>query len=338
MSELKVSVLMPVYNSEKYLEKCIDSILEQDFDGFELLLVDDGSTDKSAEICDAYAQKDKRVRVFHISNSGICNARNYGLSQANGEYIAFSDHDDCVKPGFLKKNFEYAKKYHADIVKFGRDTYYLREDEVFKKHFRRFDRRVVKGDEIKKEFLTLRLKDSMSCVWDSLIRNDFLKKNNIKFNTFYKKGGEDIDFSSKCYALADVIAFNDEAYYVHYIRYGYSTSTKPDPNKLEKFCHLHENLNECMQLLNISKYDYAEAYILNYVKEFVYPSLVYFKSINSKTSDIIKFLKDTREPILDLKYSSGTMLKYGYKWSSFSIMYMKKCYHMMNLLLKLKNK
>lgn len=337
MTEIKVSVIMPVYNSENYLEKCVDSILEQDLDNFELLLIDDGSTDKSVEICDAYAQKDKRVRVFHISNSGICKARNFGLSQAKGEYIAFSDHDDYVKPNFLKENYEYAKKHSADIVKFGRDTYYLRDGSVFKKNFRRFDKRVIKGAEIKKEFLSLRLRDSMSCVWDSFIRNEFLKTNGLSFNPIYTKGGEDIDFSSNCYARADVIAYNDNSFYVHYIRYGYSTSTKPDPNKLEKLTHLHENLDECMRLLNISPNDRSEDYILIYMKEFVYPSLLYLTSINEKKEDIINFLNEARKPVSNLHYSSSKMLKGNFKWALLSIMYMKRRYHMINHLLKLKS-
>lgn len=338
MNGIKVSVIVPVYNSEKYLEKCVDSILEQDFDGFELLLIDDGSTDKSGEICDAYEKKDKRVRVFHLANSGICKARNFGLSQAYGDYIAFSDHDDYVMPGFLKDNYEYAKSHDADIVKFGRDTYYLHGDDVFKKNYRRFEKRVIKGSAIKNEFLSLRLRDSMSCVWDSFIRNEFLKANGLCFNPIYTKGGEDIDFSSNCYASANVIAFNDKAYYVHYIRYGYSTSTKPDNNKLEKLTHLHENLNECMKLLHISPEDCPESYILIYTKEYVYSALSYYYGTNKRKEDIISFLDGARKPVEKLYYSSIKMMKYSFKWTLLSIMYMKKYYHLLHLLLKIKKR
>ena len=338
MNGIKVSVIMPVYNSEKYLEKCVDSILEQEFDGFELLLIDDGSTDKSGEICDAYEKKDNRVRVFHVSNSGICNARNLGLSQANGEYIAFSDHDDFVMPGFLKDNYDYAKENDADIVKFGRDTYYLRGDDVFKRNYRRFCKRVIKGEDIRNEFLSLRLRDSMSCVWDSFIRNDFLKTNGLSFNSIYTKGGEDIDFSSNCFVHANVIAYNDKAYYEHYIRYGYSTSTKPDNNKLEKLTHLHENLNECMHLLNISPEDCPEEYILIYIKEFVYSALSYYYSTNKRKEEIISFLNRVRKPVTHLRYSSTKMMKYSLKWALLSIMYMKKKYQLLNFILRLKNR
>lgn len=89
-----ISVIVPVYNSEKYLHRCIDSILTQTFSDFELLLVDDGSTDSSGAICDEYAKKDQRVRVFHKENGGVSSARNLGLDKARGEWIAFVDADD----------------------------------------------------------------------------------------------------------------------------------------------------------------------------------------------------------------------------------------------------
>lgn len=97
----KISVIVPVYNAEKYLHRCIDSILSQTFTDFELLLIDDGSKDKSGAICDEYAAKDSRVRVFHKENGGVSSARNLGLDYANSEWIAFVDADDSVLPNWL---------------------------------------------------------------------------------------------------------------------------------------------------------------------------------------------------------------------------------------------
>ena len=95
----KVSVVIPVYNAGKYLQKTIDSIVSQSFTGWEMILVDDGSKDESGRICDE--QTDKRIKVFHKKNGGVSSARNYGLRQANGEYIAFIDADDYVDPDYL---------------------------------------------------------------------------------------------------------------------------------------------------------------------------------------------------------------------------------------------
>lgn len=101
----KISVIVPVYNTEKYLHRCIDSILAQTFTDFELLLIDDGSKDNSGTICDEYAAKDSRVRVFHKENGGVSSARNLGLDNAKGEWISFVDSDDYTDSYFLE-NFE----------------------------------------------------------------------------------------------------------------------------------------------------------------------------------------------------------------------------------------
>lgn len=96
MNNPKISVIVPVYNVEKYLRRCIDSILAQTFTDFELLLIDDGSKDNSGDICDGYAMKDERVRVFHKKNGGVSSARNLGLDNAKGEWVSFVDADDWV--------------------------------------------------------------------------------------------------------------------------------------------------------------------------------------------------------------------------------------------------
>lgn len=98
---VKVSVIIPVYNAEKTLVRCIDSVLSQDYDNFELLLIDDGSTDSSLAICNNYAQSYNKVRVFSKSNGGVSSARNLGIDNANGEWITFIDSDDFVESGYF---------------------------------------------------------------------------------------------------------------------------------------------------------------------------------------------------------------------------------------------
>ena len=93
--EPKVSIIVPVYNAQEYLKRCVDSILSQDYRDFELLLMDDGSKDASGEICDAYAQQDGRVRVIHKENSGVSDTRNQALELARGTFLQFLDSDDC---------------------------------------------------------------------------------------------------------------------------------------------------------------------------------------------------------------------------------------------------
>lgn len=102
MMSVKVSIIVPVYNSEPYLDRCLDSILSQSFTDLELLLIDDGSTDGSGAICDAYATKDDRVRVFHKANGGVSSARNLGIDNAQGEWLYFVDSDDELLPDGLQ--------------------------------------------------------------------------------------------------------------------------------------------------------------------------------------------------------------------------------------------
>jgi len=107
----KISVIVPVYNVEKYLRECVDSVLAQTFKDFELILVDDGSPDNSGKICDEYAAKDSRVRVFHKANGGVSSARNFGIKESRADYIAFLDSDDWW-------NFRFLEKMHAVAEKF----------------------------------------------------------------------------------------------------------------------------------------------------------------------------------------------------------------------------
>lgn len=110
-----ISIIVPVYNVEKYLSECIDSILAQTYENFELILVDDGSPDNSGKICDKYAEKDKRIKVIHKENGGVSSARNTGLDNAEGEYIAFVDSDDIVNERYLELMYEKLIETKANI-------------------------------------------------------------------------------------------------------------------------------------------------------------------------------------------------------------------------------
>ena len=112
----KISVIVPVYKAEAYLHRCVDSLLAQTFTDFEILLIDDGSPDRSGEICDEYARKDSRVRVFHKENGGVSSARQCGMDHAQGEYTIHADPDDWVEPTMLEELYKKAKEEDADMV------------------------------------------------------------------------------------------------------------------------------------------------------------------------------------------------------------------------------
>ncbi|WP_442636921.1 glycosyltransferase family 2 protein [Rossellomorea marisflavi] len=226
---------MPVYNSEQYLSKAIESILLQSFGNFELILVNDGSSDNSGDICDQFASKDKRVIVIHQQNSGISSARNTGLEVACGEYIAFADNDDEFALNLLEDNIKLAKKYDADIVKFGVSYYTISEKEKNKVKIRDVDFETFNKEEIKNSYLYLKNNNLLVYVWDSLFRKSLIDSSNVHFNTDLKYGGEDINFNLSLLQHINKLIVNPKEYYTHYKRYSHSTAVIFNSNKLAAY-------------------------------------------------------------------------------------------------------
>ena len=114
-----VSIIVPIYQAENFIDKCIGSIIRQSYTNLEIILVDDGSTDNSLSICKSYAEQDNRIILMHTDNCGGAHARNVGLKHAKGDYIAFVDADDYLEQGFIKVLLHYIEKYNADIAECG---------------------------------------------------------------------------------------------------------------------------------------------------------------------------------------------------------------------------
>ena len=119
--DILISVIVPVYNIEKYLKRCVQSIQNQTYKNLEILLVDDGSTDQSGALCEACAEEDLRIRVFHKTNGGSSSARNVGIREAKGRYIGFVDSDDYISPGMYEKLLRVMEKYHLPMAQISRD-------------------------------------------------------------------------------------------------------------------------------------------------------------------------------------------------------------------------
>lgn len=179
----KISVIVPVYNTEKYLRRCVDSILAQTFSDFELLLVDDGSTDSSPAICDEYANLDSRVRVFHKENGGVSSARNLALDNAEGEWITFADSDDWTYPTWLY-NFMIKDLERYDLVCQG---IYLDNKANTENGYQQSLKTMLsyRGNKI---FIPKILTDSgnLGYTVNKIFRNDIISQNRLKFDTrFY---------------------------------------------------------------------------------------------------------------------------------------------------------
>lgn len=198
-----ISVIVPVYNVEKYLHCCVDSILAQTYTDIEVLLVDDGSTDCSGAICDEYAQKDSRVRVFHKENGGVSSARNLGLDEARGKWIMFVDGDDKVAPqicGLLMENaLEGCLPICAHYI-WEDDKVRRRSPEVERKHF------------LLKEFMELR--SWLRTPWGRLFEREIINRENLKFDTSISYG-EDTVFNYDYVKYVDEIWIVDRPLYYY---------------------------------------------------------------------------------------------------------------------------
>lgn len=173
MNNPKISVIVPVYNVEKYIHRCIDSLLAQTFKDFEILLVDDGSTDRSGNICDEYARKDKRIRVFHKENGGVASARQLGCDKALGEYSIHADPDDWVECEMLSDLYNEAKKSNSDVVI---SDYYIQQG--FTPIYVKQTPKSLKTIDVLKDILNDRL---FGALWNKLIKHSLYQKYNLKF-------------------------------------------------------------------------------------------------------------------------------------------------------------
>ena len=169
----KISIIVPVYNAEKYLHRCIDSILTQTFGDFELLLIDDGSTDKSGRICDDYVSKDHRIRIFHKQNGGVASARELGIIQAVGKYSIHVDADDWIESNMLEEM--YKKIYSEDFDILIADFY---QEENGKRLYIKQTTDLTSSTDILKDILQNRLFGSL---WHKMIRHSLYKKYDVHF-------------------------------------------------------------------------------------------------------------------------------------------------------------
>lgn len=211
---IDISVILPVYNVEDYLEKSINSVLAQTFTNFELIVVVDGSPDNSISIAQKYAQQDQRIKVFEKANGGLSDARNFGLGKAIGDYIYFMDSDDWIEPNLLEDNIKILQENELDFLIFG----YFKDD--IDKHnslqkstpIRPVKKTIKKGNpRLSLDMDTLNL---MGYAWNKIYRFNFLKENQLTF----EKGTslvEDILFNTQVFNNTNKIYFNEKCYY-HY--------------------------------------------------------------------------------------------------------------------------
>lgn len=254
---VKFSIIMPVYNTGEILHIAVDAIIGQTYTDWELLLIDDGSTDTSPSMCDEYAQKDSRIKVFHKPNGGICDARNYGLKKASGEYIAFSDHDDEYSSDLLEVVAKAISGTHIDIVKY---RYKSILDNGVINVLPAYKQEPYSTTNISNDILPLISKDYLGTIWSFIYRADLLHKNNLFFDTKYKHGGEDFNYNAVVFNYVDSIVVLPNVLYTHYVRGSLSTSAKRHYDSFLQDNDYVKSVNNLVQAQNIDVDNYADEY------------------------------------------------------------------------------
>ena len=259
MFESKISVIIPIYNVEKYLDKCINSVVSQTYTNLEIILVNDGSIDNSRKICDEWASKDKRIIVINQINKGVSVARNKGLEKSSGEYVAFVDADD-----YLEKNM--IKKLYINMIKNNTDlsicSFFYYEIETRKLIQAKTNSSLLNMTKL--EFLdNLYYEYYKGYLFNKLFINDIIHTNKIKFDE-NKKICEDLIFIlqyiSKC---NNNISYTTEPLYYYVI---HSKSTMHNMNDDKRYNQLH-SIIEAIQI--IKQIGISEVYY-KYEKDFIF--------------------------------------------------------------------
>lgn len=213
--DIKVSVIMPVYNVEKYVGKAIESILNQTMPEFEFLIVDDGTPDKSGEICDMYALKDERIHVIHKENGGAPSARNAAIEIARGKYMYFMDSDDWAEPTMLEDMYELAERYQAQLVVAGFyiDTYYS-DTEYLTDDFLVEDAVYPYAEAFRENAYKLFDKNLLYTPWNKLYLSEYIMENELRFpKTFW----DDFPFNLSVVENVERVVVTSKQYY-HFMR------------------------------------------------------------------------------------------------------------------------
>ena len=223
MMNTPISVIVPVYNVEQYLPQCLDSILNQTYYDFELLLIDDGSLDKSGEICDNYAKKDCRIRIFHKENGGVSSARNRGIEESKGKWILFIDADDTITENFINEISKDIINNNPDIIYYSynetNEYGVISKSIIHKKAYYNFSH-ITQAPNRSNCIL------DMGVPWGKVFNNKIIKDFNIRFNQNLSIS-EDRLFTYQFLAVAKSIYISD------FIAYNY----KILPNSLSKRKH-----------------------------------------------------------------------------------------------------
>ncbi len=315
-----ISVIVPVYNVEEYLPRCLDSIINQTYTNLEILLIDDGATDNSGKICDEYAQKDKRIRVFHKPNGGQASARNLALDNATGEYVAFVDSDDYIEEEMFDKCIPSLVQAKADILIYG---YYMDyPTRSIPSHVLEEEKIIQGGENLLREYLSTDIISGL--LWNKIYRRALWE--NIRMPLY--RASED---NATCYKVMDkaqtTLVFPKR--YYHYIQR--STSTEHDikiENHFvciavaeERYKYISEKYPSLENLINQNRWNiytamYKRLFFVNKQKQFKDELEKWLKFFRENEAPNEYYQKE-KDKILKHPYAYGNWLGFVYRLKKF---------------------
>lgn len=264
MYEMKmISVIIPIYNSENYIERCIKSVCRQTYKNLEIICIDDGSLDSAGKILDKCAASDSRIIARHQTNHGESYARNEGLKLANGEYIAFVDCDDWIEPTMYEELMEYAEKYDLDMVA---SSWYKDDDSssIAIKNQLEVDTGVFGRDDLLEYIYKRDYYRGVAYMWNKLYRRKMLEDNvggKLRFDEQFRLGG-DVLFLAQAALRTKRAMYIDKSFYHYYQRSESGCHTK-DLSKMREWIKAYEIIIKLMEQNHVS------TETINYIKRFM---------------------------------------------------------------------
>lgn len=252
------SIVLPVYNVEKYLDRCVNSILKQNYDDYEIILVDDGSKDSCGQLCDEWTKKDSRIKTIHKENAGLGYARNTGLEAAQGKYVFFLDSDDYIRPDMLYEVWKVIQMDKAEAVFFGFERIDKNGNSVLQlrpcPEKKLYTDKMVIMNQLLPDFIARNPYTGISrnlriSAWNCCLSGDFLKKNGLKFVSEREYISEDVYFYIELFACLQRVSIMDNIFYCYCQNAGSLTfSYKKDRyERLKKFYQEMDNKANVLQ-------------------------------------------------------------------------------------------
>lgn len=294
----KISILIPIYNVEKYLDRCLNSIKIQSFNDFEVIMINDGSTDKSGEIARSYADADKRFILVNQENIGMSKSRNRAYTMCHGEYVVFIDSDDYIAPDFLLNMYSAAQKSGADVTVCNYALNFEPECRIKKKK----SRNLQAGEFSRDEAVHLLLKDVKLrfYVWNKLWKKDFLDRTGMKFIDIYY---EDIVFCTQAFLNINKLSSID------YTGNFYSRQTKTILEKSMPFKRINDYISTVKYMREFLE---ADGSFEKFRKSFMHHAMHVYLSIpilviqaNHEAKEKVKVFRMIKEDLKTLSYYMG---------------------------------